>query len=719
MQIRPALILKIVAFLLGCLCTAVLAFALYVWLTLDVARLESELVRQLAEHSKRSLRIEGGLRLSLWPRPALRLAAAQLTEAGSEQVFAELGPSRLSLAVAPLVWRRVVIEQVDVQGASLQLQRRRDGTWNSADLGALFDHLAADSAARLALKHVVLRQGSLQLRDEASGLDLRLSELQLRAPELQGGWRGPLQLSAELAGSQPGLAGKVQLSGSLQREQDDSGILRALAQPVLRFNGRIDNLQDARLQVSASRLAWHDKDGLRLEQLTGSVAGLQARRPLDLSLDLPALRWQDGAPVAASASASLSLGADPQLADDQASTLRVALKGLAPTRGGFGAASLGLHWAPDAQGGNGAGAALDLAGPMRFEREAGLLRVDELRGELRLDADWLRPEVRLVRVAGNAAWRVGAPAKGEDERAGRVALEFAGGQDQLRLEGRLASLLPVDGLLDLSARSLNLDAWLQPAHAAPVSVPLALLQRHKAAGRLKLDQVQWAGRSYTAVETPYSLSAGRLELADLRLAGEGSKASGKLSFDAATGQLGGQFKLDKIDVQAWSQRAGLVLPLAGRADGSVGLSAQGGDSRRLRDSLVQTWQLRYALPLLDGIDLARSLRELRPAWQAKQTASRLCAAEERTELASLSVSARLSGQTLSIEKLEGSASWLNLIGAGSADLGRDTLSLDLQVTPTNPAIRSFARDLVDLKGVAIPLLISHNQGKRSVALGQP
>lgn len=719
-SIRPAFILKTVAFLLGCLCTALLAFALYVWLTLDVARLEAELVRQVAEHSKRSLRIDGGLRLAMWPRPALRLAGAQLTEPDSEQVFAELGPTRLSLAVGPLVWRRVVIEHIELQGGSLQLQRRRDGSWNGADLAALLDRLAADSTARLALDSLVLRQGALHLRDEGSGLDWRLSELTLRAPELRGAWHGPLQLGAELAGSQPGLTGKLQLTASLQTAEEEGAALRALAQPVLRFSGRVDSLQEARLQLGAARLAWGGSHGLHVEQLTASLAGQEARRVLDLSLDLPQLRWQDGAPAAAAASASLSLGADPQLAGDQASTLRLAVKGIAPTRGGFGAANLSLRWALDSQGGNGAGGpVLDLAGPLRYEREGGLLRLDDLRGEARLDVPWLRPEASLLRVAGAVAWRLGDPAKGEDERPGRLALDFSAGQDTLRLEGRLAHLLPLDGQLDLGARNLNLDAWLAAESAAPVTLPLAPLQRHKASGRLKVDQVQWQGRSYSGLESPYSLNAGRLELADLRIAGEGSKLGGKLSFDAATRQLGGQFKFDKLDLQVWAQRAGLSLPLAGRADGSLSLEARGDDSRALRDSLMQTWQLRYALPLLDGIDLARSLRELQPAWQARQAGNRACEADERTELAALTLSARITGQTLHIDKLEGSASWLALAGDGQGELGADTLRLNLRSTPTNPAIRSFTRDLGGLKGIAIPLLISHNQGKCTVALSLP
>lgn len=711
MQIRIALLLKIVAFMLGCLCTAVIAFALYVWFTLDLGKIESELTRQLGEQSRRILRIEDGLQLSLWPRPALRFAAASLSEAGSDTPFAEIGPTRLSLALKPLLWRDIVIERIDSQGGSFRFVRQRDGSWNS---GNLADTLEGLGVGRLALEELSLRQASLHLRDEGSGLELALGNLLLRVPDLQAG-RGPLLLSAQLDAKRPALSGAVQLGGEL--EWPEASPQRALTALQARFAGSAGKLVDARLQLSLARLAWQaGQSGWAVEQLAASFGAKDKARPLDFSVDLPALRWENDAPHAASLAATLNLGVTPELDGDAASTLNLSLSEIGPIKGGIGAARLAAQWQGDDKQEKTPPYQVSLSSPLRFEQERATLRLDQIEGEARFDAPWLRTAGRSVRLAGSASWRLADPLKNEDERPGRFGLELAAGADRLRADGRLADWLPLNGQLDLVGKQLDGDALIDPAAAPAVALPLAALQRHKFAGRLRVERVRLGGLDFSGLDTPYAWGDGRFELSELRLAQDGAKANGKLAYDGASGQLAGQFKLDKLDTRALAAHAGLNLPLSGRADGSLALEARGSDSQALRDSLQQQWQLRYALPVLEGVDLARSLRELRPAWLAKTTAARSCHADERTELASLSLGARLRGQVLDIEQLEASASWLALSATGRAELSVDTLTLQTRTTATNPAIRSFTRDLADLKGVAVPLQISHNRGKTSVSL---
>mgnify|MGYP000635623443 FL=1 len=76
--------LRYLAFALGGLCTVVAAGALFLYATFDGARLAAELSHFAKQRHQRSLRLEGPLELSMFPRLVLHVPRGSLSGRAGE-----------------------------------------------------------------------------------------------------------------------------------------------------------------------------------------------------------------------------------------------------------------------------------------------------------------------------------------------------------------------------------------------------------------------------------------------------------------------------------------------------------------------------------------------------------------------------------------------------------------------------------------------------------
>ena len=102
--------LKLLAFLLGGLSAVMGAGALYLYATFDGARLAAELTQSLRQQTQRTVRLDGPVALSLFPRLSLRLPATTVSDPRSDGAFLAFERAELRVGLWPLLSRRVAIE---------------------------------------------------------------------------------------------------------------------------------------------------------------------------------------------------------------------------------------------------------------------------------------------------------------------------------------------------------------------------------------------------------------------------------------------------------------------------------------------------------------------------------------------------------------------------------------------------------------------------------
>lgn len=155
----------------------------------DTAWLKAELAKAASEKWRRTLTIEGELKLSLWPDLGFRVGKARLSEAGGGQTFAAIEGARLSVAARPLLDRNIVVRSCELEGLDIALIRRRDGALNVADLlvGTTSDrHVAESSPWKIDIAAIRLADAHLAWHDQQAGKTASVSALTLTTGHVVG-----------------------------------------------------------------------------------------------------------------------------------------------------------------------------------------------------------------------------------------------------------------------------------------------------------------------------------------------------------------------------------------------------------------------------------------------------------------------------------------------------------------------------------------------------
>ncbi|MDD5250677.1 MAG: AsmA family protein [Rhodocyclaceae bacterium] len=154
----------------------------------DADSVKRELVKVVQDKKQRHLAIDGELKLSFWPNLGIALGKVSLSEPRSDQVFATVDKARVAVAVLPLLSKRIVVNTVELDGATATLIKHRDGTLNIDDLlakGASAPSTSAPPPLHLDIAGVKVANAQLVWRDEKSGSSTSISGLDLDTGRVQ------------------------------------------------------------------------------------------------------------------------------------------------------------------------------------------------------------------------------------------------------------------------------------------------------------------------------------------------------------------------------------------------------------------------------------------------------------------------------------------------------------------------------------------------------
>jgi AsmA protein len=170
-------ILKLIAIFFAVLLLVVLAAAAHIAATFDAERIKLEATQAVFAKTGRTLDIDGRLTLKFWPSIGLEVEKVTLSEQNSKQRFAAFDRARLSVRVMPLLSKRVVADNIELDGLNLALVRSKDGKLNIADL--LGDDNESSPPPEFDVAGINVSKAQLEWRDEAKGSSLKFADLNL------------------------------------------------------------------------------------------------------------------------------------------------------------------------------------------------------------------------------------------------------------------------------------------------------------------------------------------------------------------------------------------------------------------------------------------------------------------------------------------------------------------------------------------------------------
>ena len=266
----------------------------------DSETLRSMLIVAARAHTGRELTVDGDIRVSVLPRPAVvlpRLALADAEGFGPEP-FASIDAARANLRLWPLLRGRLQVASLEIDRPQLRLAMDATGRSNWADLlpatpeqdarppSAAESGIAARLAGRVGVGRLQVRDGDLLWTDRRNGQWARVRGLDVRLTGLDPGQPMPLTASATLDVGDPLRSVRAELATTLQWTGAASWQARAVRLTTTMSGAPLREPLGLRLQAEASFDAAQSR--LRLQGLT--LEG----DPLALSGDLTVARADRG-----------------------------------------------------------------------------------------------------------------------------------------------------------------------------------------------------------------------------------------------------------------------------------------------------------------------------------------------------------------------------------------------------------------------------------------
>jgi len=216
--------LKYAGLALAALVLLVVAGVVVFAMTFDPNKYKGQIAAAVKDKTGRILKLEGDLKVAIFPSLGADVAKVSLSERDPAQEFLSLDSAHISVALLPLLHGEVIVDRVRVSGLKARVVKGKDGNFNFDDLvqsgGAekpaekKAPETGADKqAVKFDVAGVSVDRSSISYQDLKTGQELALSDVKLATGRVAEKADGKLEFAASVKGSKPAIDLRASLSG--------------------------------------------------------------------------------------------------------------------------------------------------------------------------------------------------------------------------------------------------------------------------------------------------------------------------------------------------------------------------------------------------------------------------------------------------------------------------------------------------------------------------
>ena len=679
-----------------------------VWLAtgFDANRYKGVAIDWMKANRNRTLVIDGPIDLSVFPRLAVKLGKASLSEPGRSEVFVSIDRAALAVEVLPLLRGRLVVDRVEAGGVAVTVTRDAQGRRNFDDLvqpasAASAPTTGAPSGSSTStmsfdVSRIELADVRARIRDAVAGIDGDIALKKLSTGRIADGVETPVELAAALALKAPAL--KADVSGTARVTPDlASGAVR-LAALDLTFGASTAGLTLAGSTLALDRFAYDPAQrALTLDKLALRLKGTRGADPLALELDWPQLAVTGDTLRGGPFSGKLGLGGALPLEAD--------FRSGAPS-GNFDALALPGFEARLTS----AGKARKLAGTLRSN-----LAIRPAQAQVALDAIDLQATIEEPGLKP-----VALAARGKASASPKVASWALAGQantNKFRIDGsaNLAASPPaIKAQASFDALDLNTllptsaSSGASPGAPAPADAPVDLSALRSVDAVVGLRAGSFVFRQYRVADAKIdaTLAGGLLRVTTLQGKAWGGALDANASADARSNRIGVKAVASGVNVAAVLKDVAAKDLLEGTGRVTLDVDTTGRSVAELRSKLAGNAALQLRDGAIKGVNLAKSLRQAKAALTMRSDATQKASQTEKTDFSELSASFRIADGVARSNDLDMKSPFLRLGGDGAIDIGRGMIDYTARATVTSSATGQDGAELAALKGLTVPVRLT-------------
>ncbi len=708
-------ILKYVLLSLAAVAVIVLAGAAYVAATFNPNDYKAEIIKAVKDSKQRNLRLDGDIKLSFFPNIGASVNKVSLSEFRSDKEFASIESARVSLALLPLLRKQVVVDEVAVSGLQANLIMHKDGTTNIDDLigpagqkqeqqipepsGQEQKKHAAGPAVKFDIASVSVEKTDLGYRDEGSGAQYAIRDLNFETGRIATGEPGKIELSAGIQANQPKLDIKTQLKAVLTFDPDKQKYqLQGLE---LQAGGAALDISNLKVTASGDVSANLASKEFAAKKFSLSVTGTKAEDSFEAKLDAPSL----------------------SLTNEKYSGDKLTLD--AKLDGAFGnvAASLSLPGVEgNAQSFRVSALTLDL--DLKQPDQAFKVKLSSpLSGNIKAQRfDLSDLQVRVNATGGKFPNKsVSSEMKGSvqvDAQKQNVQANLAGGL----LQSQIKAKVDVQGFADPAIRfdveldQLDADLYLpkKSAAAATKSQPpsraikpeqaldLSALRKLNLDGSLRIGALKLMNVKSTQLRVDVKALNGLVNINPVSARLYQGGLNGSLSVNAqATPSIAIIQNLNGVDIAPLAKDAANLGMLEGRGNVGINLTMRGNTVGAMKKALNGHFSLNLVNGAVKGIDIDKKLLAAQAMLGGGGGVSRESLAanpDEKTAFREFKATFKVSNGVAHNDDLALRSELVRVSGAGNIDIGNDSVDYRAQA--------AIARTADGKSGITVPVHVS-------------
>lgn len=685
---------------------------LYIALTFDPNSYKPQIIQAVRDHTQRTLRLDGDIKLFFFPNVGVNIGHVALSEHQSNEEFASVESLRVSLALMSLLSRQVVVNEIAVDGVKARIIKFKDGKTNLDDLlgksksGATSDRPPAtetpvqpvSTAAPIALDiaSVRIENTAISYRDESSGAQYTMQELSLITGRIAGSKPASIEFSAHMLANQPSVdilaKIKTTLTADLEKMQFSIDALDIQA------NGKALDFSDLNLKLGANASAQMEAQQFSLNKFHLTASGLKGKDRFAAKLDLPAASLDKGALAAE----GIALDAKLEAAfANIAATL--AIPGIEGTLETFKLDKLELN-----------------VQVKQAEQQFKLKLTTPITGNLKTQQFNLADLQIALNATGEKlpGKNIDSVLKGSVQAdIGRESIQanLAGGflHSQLKAKAAINNFAAPVIRYDLEIDQFDADPFM-PKTPAKTEVAketqalpeqpfdLSALKALNVEGSVRIGALKAANVKVKQLRVDVKAKGGVVKVAPFSANLYGGSIASDISVNAAKAQP--QFavnaKLNGIEIGPLLNDALKLDFVGGKGNVALNLTTQGDKVSLLKKNLGGTMALSLADGAVKGINLAKSLRGVGIGGSKDQTAD----TAEKTDFSEMKASFTIRNGVAHNEDLMLKSPYIRVGGKGDIDLGNDSLDYLVKATIARTSEGQGGRD--DIGGLTVPVRAS-------------
>jgi AsmA protein len=687
--------------------------------TFDANRYKTDIESLVLKHTGRTLKIEGDIAVTVFPRLGAVINQASLSEPNAKpngapnigtEPFLTLRLTRLSVALLPLLKGEVLVDGIDVQGLYIRLIRHAKGTLNIDDLlNRITPRVdstqppaegTSEQTSQPPLADKVLDSGNRPLLVDIEALKVSNSRFVFVDQQNQQRW-DLTDIAVTTGRLATNASGELTTSFRLQTASPEADVMIGFSTRY-QLALKAQRLTFSEVKASAEGF-WQDLKAMRLDLGFNAQADLKTGQYL---IDT----------IKAQASTQINHIASP--------AQTVSLKADA------------LKWVLSNREVN--GQALNISGQTTHGARL-------IKGNITLPKWQWREQTLTLKTLGLDLVMTDASFSPEPLHlvlSGPVELhlnpetikgKFSGGFNtsplklSVNIENFKKPLIGFDAHLenlDVTSLTHTPAAVTKPigssASSAPTSAAasstaispvtkdaqagqfdFAVLYGHSATGQLRIDTIKTQNALLTDLKTGIKLHDGRLTVGPHQTNVWGGKIQGSLKIDANSQSVIMTESISDVDVAALLSSLSAMPVLSGRGNLTANVSATGTDSAAMLRSLTGQLDLQLKDGALKGVDLQAILRGAQAALG--RTASQHATSNGQTRFTELSATAVIKNGVADNQDLNIKAPLFRVQGNGTIDISAGQLNYLARVAIVDAADGQGGAELKALRGITVPI----------------